>query len=77
MSKTFNITRSDVNLIPAPFDFIFEWDDEEKKIHLPVSMHGAMHLIEAFRAAGYKDESKYSELGPFKDYNFILDAKSN
>ena len=59
--KSFNITRSNVPRFPAPLDFIFEWDDEEQKTFIPVSLHGAKHLAEHFKSVGYENKTEIED----------------
>tara|TARA_R100000963_G_scaffold16800_1_gene11787 strand:+ start:289 stop:534 length:246 start_codon:yes stop_codon:yes gene_type:complete len=56
MANTFNISRSDIDRHPAPFDFIFEWDNGTEKTFIIVSLHGAKALAETFRNFGYEEE---------------------
>ena len=56
MANTFNISRSDIERHPAPFDFIFEWDNGTEKQFIIVSLHGAKALAETFRNFGYEEE---------------------
>ena len=56
MANTFNISRSDIERHPAPFDFIFEWDNGTEKQFIIVSLHGAKSLAETFRNFGYEEE---------------------
>ena len=56
MANSFNISRTDIDRIPAPFDFTFEWDNGTEKQFIVVSLHGAMALAETFRNFGYEEE---------------------
>ena len=56
MANTFNISRSDIERHPAPFDFIFEWDNGTEKAFIVVSLHGAKALAETFENFGYEYE---------------------
>ena len=56
MANTFNISRSDIERHPAPFDFIFEWDNGTEKRFIIVSLHGAKALAETFENFGYEYE---------------------
>ena len=56
MSKTFNISRADTSSHPAPFDFMFSWGDGFVENFIPVSLHGAKTLGEAFRSFGYEEK---------------------
>ena len=56
MANTFNISRSDIERHPAPFDFIFEWDNGTEKTFIVVSLHGAKALAETFENFGYERE---------------------
>ena len=56
MANTFNISRSDIERHPAPFDFIFEWDNGTERTFIVVSLHGAKALAETFRNFGYEEE---------------------
>ena len=56
MANSFNVSRSDTTKHPAPFDFLFEWDDGTKKTFIAVSLHGAKALGEAFKRFGYEEE---------------------
>jgi hypothetical protein len=54
MANSYNISRSDTNAHPAPFDFCFEWDDGTKETFIVVSLHGAKALGETFKSFGYE-----------------------
>ena len=56
MANSYNISRTDIDRIPAPFDFTFEWDDGTKKTFIVVSLHGAKALAETFETFGYERE---------------------
>ena len=56
MANSFNISRTDIDRIPAPFDFTFEWDNGTEKQFIVVSLHGAKALAETFRSFGYDEE---------------------
>ena len=56
MANSYNISRSDIERHPAPFDFIFEWDNGTEKQFIIVSLHGAKALAETFRNFGYEEE---------------------
>ena len=56
MANTFNISRTDIDRIPAPFDFTFEWDNGTERTFIVVSLHGAKALAETFRNFGYEEE---------------------
>ena len=65
--KSFNITRNRASTLPPPFDFIFEWSDDEVTKHfIPVSLHGAMALGKHFSSIGYNNETE------IKDYKLNL-----
>ncbi len=79
MANTFNISRSDIERHPAPFDFIFEWDNGTEQTFIIVSLHGAKALAETFRNFGYEEEEGsvkftkdpnfcYSPTRPDKDF---------
>ena len=56
MANSYSIQRTDINTIPAPFDFTFEWDNGTEKTFIVVSLHGAKALAETFRNFGYEEE---------------------
>ena len=56
MANSYNISRTDIERIPAPFDFTFEWDNGTEKQFIVVSLHGAKALAETFRNFGYEEE---------------------
>ena len=58
MANSYNISRTDIDRIPAPFDFTFEWDDGTKKTFIVVSLHGAKALAETFEDFGYEREDR-------------------
>ncbi len=56
MANSYNIQRTDIATIPAPFDFTFEWDNGTEKTFIVVSLHGAKALAETFENFGYERE---------------------
>jgi hypothetical protein len=56
MANSYNIQRTDIATIPAPFDFTFEWDNGTERTFIVVSLHGAKALAETFRNFGYEEE---------------------
>ena len=58
MANSYNISHTDVQSgrIPAPFDFIFEWDNGTERTFIVVSLHGAKALAETFENFGYERE---------------------
>jgi hypothetical protein len=54
--QTFKVSRSDTSSHPAPFDFMFEWDDGTAETRIPASLHAAMALGETFKSFGYEEE---------------------
>ena len=56
MANTFNVSKADIERIPAPFDFVFEWDNGEEQTFIVVSLHGAKALAETFKRFGYKED---------------------
>ena len=56
MANSYSISRTDIDRIPAPFDFTFEWDNGTEKTFIVVSLHGAKALAETFRNFGYEEE---------------------
>ena len=67
MTNSYNITRSDINRHPAPFDFYFEWDDGTKKTFIVVSLHAVIALAEAFKGFGYKEAKGSLKILPPKE----------
>ena len=68
MANSFNISRTDIERHPAPFDFAFEWDNGAEKTFIIVSLHGAKALAETFRSLGYEEEEGSVQFT--KDPNF-------
>ena len=56
MANSYNISYSVIERHPAPFDFIFEWDNGTEKAFIVVSLHGAKALAETFETFGYERE---------------------
>ena len=56
MANSYSIQRTDIDRIPAPFDFTFEWDNGTEKTFIVVSLHGAKALAETFENFGYERE---------------------
>ena len=56
MANSYNISRTDTDKIPAPFDFVFEWDNGTERTFIVVSLHGAKALAETFENFGYEKE---------------------
>ena len=56
MANSYNISRTDIERIPAPFDFTFEWDNGTERTFIVVSLHGAKALAETFENFGYEKE---------------------
>jgi len=56
MANSYNISRTDTDKIPAPFDFCFEWDNGTERTFIVVSLHGAKALAETFENFGYECE---------------------
>ena len=56
MANSYNISKTDVARIPAPFDFTFEWDNGTERTFIVVSLHGAKALAETFENFGYERE---------------------
>ena len=56
MANSYNISRTDTDRIPAPFDFTFEWDNGTERTFIVVSLHGAKALSETFENFGYECE---------------------
>jgi len=56
MANSYNISYSVIERHPAPFDFIFEWDNGTEKAFIVVSLHGAKALAETFENFGYERE---------------------
>ena len=56
MANSYSIQRTDIDTIPAPFDFTFEWDNGTEQTFIIVSLHGAKALAETFRNFGYEEE---------------------
>jgi hypothetical protein len=55
--KSFNITYSKIPM-PSGLTYFFEWDDGEKKIFIPVSLHGAESLADHFKSVGYENKTE-------------------
>ena len=56
MANSYSISRTDIDRIPAPFDFTFEWDNGTERTFIVVSLHGAKALAETFENFGYERE---------------------
>ena len=56
MANSYNKSRTDIERIPAPFDFTFEWDNGTERTFIVVSLHGAKALAETFENFGYERE---------------------
>ena len=56
MANSYSIQRTDIDRIPAPFDFTFEWDNGTEKTFIVVSLHGAKALAKTFENFGYERE---------------------
>ena len=56
MANSYSIQRTDIERIPAPFDFTFEWDNGTERVFIVVSLHGAKALAETFENFGYERE---------------------
>ena len=56
MANSYSIQRTDIDTIPAPFDFTFEWDNGTEKTFIVVSLRGAKALAETFENFGYERE---------------------
>ena len=74
MANTFNISRTDIERHPAPFDFAFEWDNGAEKTFIVVSLHGAKALAETFKSFGYEEEEGSVQFINFEseDHSFIF-----
>ena len=48
MANSYNISKTDIARIPAPFDFTFEWDNGTARTFIVFSLHGAKALAETF-----------------------------
>ena len=68
MANSYNISRTDTDKIPAPFDVVFEWDNGTERTFIVVSLHGAKALAETFENFGYEKEE-----GSVK---FVSDART-
>jgi len=44
--------------MPSGLTYFFEWDDGEKKIFIPVSLHGAESLADHFKSVGYENKTE-------------------
>ena len=54
MANSYNISKTDIARIPAPFDFTFEWDNGTERTFIVVSLHGAKALAETFEHFGFE-----------------------
>ena len=62
MKKTFKIKKLEmpfkafVNKRGSSLEYAFQWSDEAGTTMIPVSVHGALKLAEAFRKNGYAEK---------------------